>query len=531
MTDLSRYNPITKTYTGTSGNDEININDIVQVYPGETGYVVNAGPGNDVIATLIVDQPRFDFINGEDGNDTMAVSTFGVTGGLVWLSGGRGTDSALLVNPILFPEFRVGNESIEFDLESASGSLLVRVFLTTELITIKFDDYPDPLLFLTEDIFRGRIREVTFAEVFDRAYLDNADWHLKGLDTFDLALDGGLGTTGAITSSIAGVFREGVTLRAADVVGDPDGLPTNPSYAYQWYRNGVAIAGATASTYFVPARGSGTYSVGVTYTDLIDYRETVFSPDQFVAAINNGNGSAGAMSSSIAGVFREGVTLSAPAVFGDPDGMPANPNYSYQWFRNESAIAGATGKNYTVPNGRTGIYRVAVTYTDQQGFRATVSSPNQMVGKILSGTSGADNLIGTIGSDLITGLAGADRLTGGGAADTFRYNALTETRLSSYDRITDFAIGSDNIDAPTAIRPPNISVLGRATALTQKGINQLFVNSPFRANSAATFTLGSGPSTRTFIALNDRFLGFDASRDAFIEITGFSGTLSRIVIN
>lgn len=229
-------------------------------------------------------------------------------------------------------------------------------------------------------------------------------------------------------------------------------------------------------------------------------------------------------------MFRAGVTLSAPAVFGDADGMPANPDYAYQWFRNGSAITGATAKTYAVPVSGAGTYRVAVTYTDQQGFRATVSSPNQVVGSLLTGTSGPDNLVGLIGSDLIIGLAGADRLSGGGAADTFRYNALTESRLSAFDRITDFTIGSDLIDAPTAIRTANISVLGRAAALSQKGISQLFAKSAFKSNTAATFTLGSGPSTRTFITLNDNTSGFDASRDALIEITDYSGALSKIVI-
>jgi len=241
-------------------------------------------------------------------------------------------------------------------------------------------------------------------------------------------------------------------------------------------------------------------------------------------------GRAGAITSSSPGIFREGVTLTAGAVTGDPSGMPLNPNYAYQWFKDQTPIQGATARSYFVPSSRFGTYRVAISYTDAEGFRSTISTPSQAVGRILKGTASNNTLTGSIGSDLITGLGGADRMTGGADRDTFRYTNLNESRVSSLDRITDFAIGTDSLEVPRAMVAGNVRQAGRANALTQKGINSVLTKSNFLGNRAASFTLGTGAATRTFVALNDGSSGFDVNRDGLIEITGYSGRLANLML-
>lgn len=95
--------------------------------------------------------------------------------------------------------------------------------------------------------------------------------------------------------------------------------------------------------------------------------------------VDGGNGTIGSITSSSAGVFQEGVTLTAPAVTGDPDGDATNPNPVYQWFRNGTAISNANGATYQVPSSGAGTYKVAVTYSDAQGFRSTVVSAEKVV--------------------------------------------------------------------------------------------------------------------------------------------------------
>jgi hypothetical protein len=100
--------------------------------------------------------------------------------------------------------------------------------------------------------------------------------------------DAGAGVAGSVTSSIPGVFQEGVILTAGGITGDPDGNATISKY--QWYLNNTAISGATNSSYDTTATGFGTYKVAITYTDDQGFTETVESPDQAVAKGSSGNG-------------------------------------------------------------------------------------------------------------------------------------------------------------------------------------------------------------------------------------------------
>jgi serralysin len=189
----------------------------------------------------------------------------------------------------------------------------------------------------------------------------------------------GDGTLSPITGN--GAFNEGVTLTAGTVSGDPDGNGTIAGY--QWYLNSVLLSGAgtTGSTYAVGPQGTGTYKVAVTYTDGQGYSTTLTSADQFVSKIDNGQGNLSAITGS--GAFTEGVTLTAGTVSGDLDGN-GTPT-AYQWYLNGSTIGGATSSSYAVGPQGTGIYTVAVSYTDGQGYSTTLTSDDQVVAKIDNG--------------------------------------------------------------------------------------------------------------------------------------------------
>jgi hypothetical protein len=215
----------------------------------------------------------------------------------------------------------------------------------------------------------------------------------------------GNASIGSITSSTEGIFKEGVSLIAPAVSGDPDGNSTTPSYTYQWYRNGIAIDGAIDSTYDVPLDAAGSYKVSVTYTDAQNYRVTLVSSERPVEAIDNGNGTAASISSSTPGVFREGVTLQAPVVSGDPDGDSASPTYAYQWFKDGRPVDGATDYNYLVEPGSYGTYKVAITYTDAQGISSTVDSPEQFVEAINTGNGTPQSITSSRAGSFIEGVS------------------------------------------------------------------------------------------------------------------------------
>ncbi|OLP16352.1 hypothetical protein BST81_21405 [Leptolyngbya sp. 'hensonii'] len=148
----------------------------------------------------------------------------------------------------------------------------------------------------------------------------------------------------------------------------------------------------------------------------------------------------------------------------------------------------------------------------------------------LSGGNGSDSLLGGNGNDILLGGAGADSLTGGADNDTFLYTALNQSLLSGFDAITDLQIGSDVIDGVRAVSAANLAELGAVTDLTASAIGAVLTTGSFRANGAATFTLGAGSGTRTFLALNNGAAGFSAATDSIIEITGYSGNLNNLAI-
>ena len=145
---------------------------------------------------------------------------------------------------------------------------------------------------------------------------------------------------------------------------------------------------------------------------------------------------------------------------------------------------------------------------------------------IITGDKGGNRLIGNGGNDILAGLGGKDILTGGAGADTFVFG-LGDSLLSGFDQITDLEIGVDSIDGWAATAVANA---GRAASLNAGDISKVLFGNNFLANGAAAFVVGATGGDRTFLALNDSQVGFQAGKDLLVEITGFSGNLSNLAI-
>ena len=107
---------------------------------------------------------------------------------------------------------------------------------------------------------------------------------------------------------------------------------------------------------------------------------------------------------------------------------------------------------------------------------------------------------------------------------------LGTSGTSGYDKITDFAIGTDRLDGPTSVTAANLAELGRVNTLDQAGISAVLTTATFLANRAATFSYGTGVNARTFVALNNGTAGFSSTTDAIIDITGYSGSPTNLAI-
>jgi len=147
---------------------------------------------------------------------------------------------------------------------------------------------------------------------------------------------------------------QGDTLTAG--VADPDGA--GGTISYQWYRNGAAIGSATAAAYTTTQADVGqVMTVTANYTDdLLTVERITSAPTLAVANIND-SGSLTIDNTTPA----QGDTLTAGVV--DPDG--AGGSISYQWYRDGTAIGGATAAAYTTTQADVGkVMSVTADYTD-----------------------------------------------------------------------------------------------------------------------------------------------------------------------
>ncbi|RYY58466.1 MAG: hypothetical protein EOO05_16370, partial [Chitinophagaceae bacterium] len=114
---------------------------------------------------------------------------------------------------------------------------------------------------------------------------------------------------------------------------------SNPNYTYVWSRNGTTISGATSANY--TASQAGTYTVSVTSGACSGTRTITVS--QVAAPSAN-------ITASGATTFCEGGSVTLDAGIGS--------QYSYQWLRNGTAIAGATQPTFNPTS--SGSYTVIV---------------------------------------------------------------------------------------------------------------------------------------------------------------------------
>ena len=174
-------------FNGTSGSDEINTGDLQKYYPNHVwGFEVEGKAGNDVLTSSFIGRNGVDFIDGGEGDDILGLypsylSPRSVTNYVTYF-GGFGTDVVVIPSMefhrrSLFSIDESGG--IHFDVFSSHGdNTSVSLGPTVESITI------GDLTYLTEDIYKGRIRSVGWDEQYFRTYNDNSDWYVKGLDTY-----------------------------------------------------------------------------------------------------------------------------------------------------------------------------------------------------------------------------------------------------------------------------------------------------------------------------------------------------------
>jgi surface antigen len=169
--------------------------------------------------------------------------------------------------------------------------------------------------------------------------------------------------------AITGTPEAGQTLTTIRGSWQPSGV----SYAYQWLRDGVPIAGARSKTYKLTTADAGrAVSVRVTGTKAGFAALSLTSPATTVSLLRFT-----ATQQPVAdGDARVGATLSAIRGSWSPAGIA----YSYQWTRDGHAIAGATSKMYVVTPADAGrSVAVHVTGSKTAYETTTLRSPDRAI--------------------------------------------------------------------------------------------------------------------------------------------------------
>jgi hypothetical protein len=191
--------------------------------------------------------------------------------------------------------------------------------------------------------------------------------------TLTVTNSAGAATTAAASIAVAAAIAPGISVQPASQVAAYGvgtsisvGVTGSPNFTYQWYLNGVAIAGATNYQYSIPSpvlSDAGTYSVTIT-------------------------NSAGSVTSSAATLVVSAPI--APTITQQPSdlilttnssaqlsvGVSGSPSFSYQWYENGTAITGQTGSSYYFYGstaGATGLYSVKVSNSVGSVMSSTVN--------------------------------------------------------------------------------------------------------------------------------------------------------------
>jgi putative cell wall-binding protein/peptidoglycan/xylan/chitin deacetylase (PgdA/CDA1 family) len=145
---------------------------------------------------------------------------------------------------------------------------------------------------------------------------------------------------GAPIATVPGVPTITGTAQVGQVLTANPGTwtPAPATFTYQWFRNGTAIQGATASTYTPVAA-----DVGTALTVRVSGTPAGATPASATSApVSVGAGTVTPGTPTITGTVRVGATLTANPGTWTPTGV----NLAYQWLRNGTAIANATGTTY-----------------------------------------------------------------------------------------------------------------------------------------------------------------------------------------
>jgi hypothetical protein len=179
-------------------------------------------------------------------------------------------------------------------------------------------------------------------------------------NTVLVTVHGALSVSNSPTSVILDVGQS--QMFAATVTGGTS------TFSYQWYLDGVAVSGATNSSWTYTPSAAGSHTVYVKVTDSVSAVGT-----SNIATVSVG-GSLSVSVSPISVILDVGQSqLFTSSISG------GTSSYSYQWYLDGVAISGATSTAWTCTPSVAGPHTVCVKVTDSASTPVTATSNNASV--------------------------------------------------------------------------------------------------------------------------------------------------------
>jgi hypothetical protein len=225
------------------------------------------------------------------------------------------------------------------------------------------------------------------------------------------------------TVTISGAAETGKTLKAS-----ASGVAAGASVKYQWTRGGVDIAGADTASYDVATSDHGK-QIGV--------RVMVNATGK---ATNEKTASAGTIK---AGTMKATLEVAGRALVGEAlhahlTGAPSGVKAEYQWLRNGSAIAGATGSSYIVTAADEGKPIQVMAWLSATGYESTT---------VISGqATGANGMVPLY--RFYNTVAGSHFYT---ATESEKVNVLAKYKNYSFEGIVDYVLEKTTASAGQAV--------------------------------------------------------------------------------
>ena len=234
------------------------------------------------------------------------------------------------------------------------------------------------------------------------------------------------------TPTISGSARTGATL-----TGIPGAWTSSTAFAYQWYANGAAIAGATRAT-FVPTSAQDAKTITVRVTGTKAGYSTVAKTSAATLRVMRFS------APSISGSLYVGSVITAK-----PNTWSAGTLFAYQWYANGVAISGATYPTFTLGSSQRD-KQISVRVTGKQTGFTTSAAMSSSTARVATTASPSISGVFMVGGKLT---AKPNTWTTG---TVFTYQWLADGLPISGATSSTFVLGSAQRDKQIAV-----SVTGR----------------------------------------------------------------------